>query len=108
MYRFLRENFYAVLQMGELDLVAEFLDTFRQYGCTEKNDVQTRDGTRYLLEVFHAGGDRWMAYREPGETEPIHSYDAIHKSWEGIAGVRDRTFEPVKPGTYGSIVRRWL
>jgi hypothetical protein len=46
LYRFLRANFYAVLQMGELDLVAEFVDSFRQYGCTEENDLQVRDGTR--------------------------------------------------------------
>jgi hypothetical protein len=109
LYRFLRQNFYPVLQMGELDLVAEFVDSLRQYGYTEKNDRQVREGTRYLLKVFHTGGDRWMAYREPGETDKdVHSYDAIHKAWTGIAGVRARTFEPVKPGTYGSIVRRWL
>ena len=67
LYRFLRENFYAVLEMGELDLVAEFVDLFRQYGCTEQDDLQVRDGTRYLLKLFHGAGDRWMAYREPYE-----------------------------------------
>jgi hypothetical protein len=109
LYRFLRENFYAVLQMGELDLVAEFVDSFRQYGCTEENDLQVRDGTRYLLNLFHAGGDRWMTYREPDETdEEVDDYDAVHKAWTGILGVRVRVLEPAEPGTYGGVVRRWL
>jgi hypothetical protein len=109
LYRFLRENFYAVLQMGELDLVAEFVDSFRQYGCTEENDLQVRDGTRYLLKLFHAGGDRWMTYREPDETdEEVDSYDAVHKAWTGILGVRVRNLEPAEQGTYGGVVRQWL
>jgi hypothetical protein len=52
LYRFFRENFYAVLNFGELDLVAEFIDSLKQYGCTEENDVQVRDGTRYLLKLY--------------------------------------------------------
>lgn len=109
LYQFLRDNFYAVLQMGELDLVAEFVDSFRQYGCTEENDLQVRDGTRYLLKLFHAGGDRWMTYREPDETdEDVDDYDAIHKAWTGILGVRARVLEPAEQGTYGGVVRRWL
>jgi hypothetical protein len=109
LYRFLRENFYAVLQMGELDLVAEFVDSFRQYGCTEEDDLQVRDGTRYLLKLFHAGGDRWMTYREPDETDDeVDDYDAVHKAWTGILGVRVRVLEPAEEGTYGGVVRRWL
>ncbi|HLH30824.1 MAG TPA: hypothetical protein VKY31_06445, partial [Terriglobia bacterium] len=108
LYRFLRENFYAVLEMGELDLVAEFVDLFRQYGCTESNDLQLRDGTRYLLRLFHASGDHWMAYREPDEPRNIDDYSMIHKPWTGIGGVRARVPEPVLPGTYGSIIRKWL
>jgi len=108
LYRFLRENFYAVLQMGELDLVAEFVDLFRQYGCTERDDLQVRDGTRYLLKLFHGAGDRWMAYREPYERPKIDDYDAVHKAWTGMSGVRARVPEPAKPGTYGGIMRAWL
>jgi len=108
LYRFLRENFYAVLEMGELDLVAEFVDLFRQYGCTEQNDLQVRDGTRYLLKLFHAAGDSWMAHREPGETAETSDYDAIHKAWTGMSGVRVRVPEPAEPGTYGGVVRQWL
>ena len=85
LYRFLRENFYAVLEMGELDLVAEFVDLFRQYGCTEQDDLQVRDGTRYLLKLFHGAGDRWMAYREPYEGAKIDDYDAVHKAWTGTS-----------------------
>lgn len=58
-----------MLQTGYLDLLASFVDSLRQYGCTAENDVQVRDGTRYLLKVFHEGKDRWMAYRREGETD---------------------------------------
>lgn len=108
LYRFLRENFYAVLEMGELDLVAEFVDLFRQYGCTEGNDLQVRDGTRYLLQLFHTAGDHWMTYRRPDEVAKVSDYDLVHKAWTGMAGVRVRVPEPPRPGTYGQIVRRWL
>jgi hypothetical protein len=109
LYKFHRENFYAVLEMGELDLVAEFVDSLRQYGCTEENDLQVRDGTRYLLNIFHAGGDRWMTYREQDETdEDVDDYDLVHKAWTGILGVRARVIEPAEPGTYGGVVRSWL
>ncbi|MBS9405039.1 hypothetical protein KG088_15550 [Halomonas sp. TRM85114] len=104
-----RRHFYPVLEMGELDLVAEFVDSLRQYGCTPENDVQVRDGTRYLLDVFHAGDDSWMAYRETGETDDdVDSYDLIHKAWTGVLGVRGRAIEPAEPGTYGGVVRSWL
>jgi hypothetical protein len=108
LYNFLRENFYAVLEMGELDLVAEFVDLFRQYGCTEQNDLQVRDGTRYLLKLFHTAGDHWMAYRGPHEPVKTTDYDTVHKAWTGMAGVRVRVPEPAEPGTYGGIVRQWL
>ena len=107
LYRFHRENFYAVLQMGELDLVAEFVDTLRQYGFTEENDLQVRDGTRFLLRLFHENGDRWMNYREPGEKKS-DDYDLVHKAWTGILGIRPREPEPSTPGTYGGVIRRWL
>jgi hypothetical protein len=108
LYRFLRENFYPVLEMGELDLVAEFVDLFRQYGCTEQSDLQLRDGTRYLLRLFHSAGDRWMTYREPNEPANTGDYNEIHKAWTGTSAVRVRVPEPPKPGTYGYVVRTWL
>ena len=109
LYRFHRENMYAVLQTGYLDLLASFVDSLRQYGCTAENDVQVRDGTRYLLKVFHDGKDRWMAYRKEGETAGnLDDYALIHKPWTGVLGVRVRQLEQPNPGTYGGIVRRWL
>jgi hypothetical protein len=109
LYLYHRENFYPVLEMGELDLVAEFVDSLRQYGCTEENDLQVRDGTRFLLELFHGGGDRWMAYREPDETDAdVDDYDLVHKAWTAVLGVRPRVLEQPEPGTYGGVVRAWL
>ncbi len=108
LYRFLRQNFYPVLEMGELDLVAEFVDLFRQYGCTEQNDLQLRDGTRYLLRLFHSAGDRWMTYREPNEPANTGDYNEVHKAWTGMSAVRVRIPAPPKPGTYGYVVRAWL
>ena len=105
LFRFLRENFYAVLEMGELDLVAEFVDLFRQYGCTEQNDLQVRDGTRYLLKLFHAAGDSWIAHREPYEKSELDEYDLMHKPWTGVGGVRVRVVEPPVEGTYGRVFR---
>lgn len=109
LYRFHRENFYPVLQMGELDLLASFVDSLRQYGCTAENDLQVRDGTRYLLKIFHDNNDRWMAYRRDGESDAdLGDYDLIHKPWTGVLGVRVRKLEQPNPSTIGGIVRRWL
>ncbi len=109
LYRFHRENFYPVLQTDNLDLLASFVDSLRQYGCTAENDVQVRDGTRYLLKLFHDGKDRWMAHRREGETDAnLDDYDLIHKAWTGVLGVRVRQPEQPNPGTYGGIVHRWL
>ena len=108
-YRFVRRNLYALMEAGEADLLAEFVDTLRQYGCSARNDVQVRDGTRYLLGLFHRYGDDWMAYPEPNlAVEDAKPYDLIHKAWTGIAGIRDRVWEPILPDTYGALVRRWL
>src|SRR5947207_15923583 len=106
-------TFFAAISMlsfetGEVDLVAEFVDLFRQYGCTERNDLQVRDGARYLLRLFHAAGGRWMAHREPYEEKDISEYDLIHKPWTGMSGLRPRIPESPEPGTYGAVVRSWL
>ncbi len=109
LYRFHRENMYAVLQTGDLDLLASFVDSLRQYGCTAENDLQVRDGTRYLLSIFHDGKERWMAHRREGETDAnLNDYNLIHKAWTGVLGVRVRKPQQPNPGTYGGIVRRWL
>lgn len=109
LYRFIRANFYPMLGSGDRDLFSLFVDALRQYGCTPENDVQVRDGTRYLLNDFHKRDDKWMNYHEERKTftDPIE-YIQIHHAWTAVLGVRDRKLEPPKPGTYGSVVRRWL
>ncbi len=109
LYRFHRENFYPVLQSGERDLLASLVDTLRQYGCTAENDIQVRDGARYLLKVFHDSDDRWMNDRKSGEAHAdLDDYDVIHYPWTAVLALRARQFEQPQPGTYGAIVRRWL
>ena len=99
LYRFHRDNFYAVMELNELDLFASFVDTLRQYGCTPENDMQVRDGSRYLLKIFHDFGDSWMAYRQEGETDAdLDDYDQIHYPWTAVLGLRDRHPRPPTPG----------
>jgi hypothetical protein len=109
LYRYHRENFYPVLQSDRPDLLASFVDSLRQYGCTAENDVQVRDGTRFLLEVFHDSDDRWMDYRRGGETNSsLDDYALIHRPWTAVLGLRERRPEPPGAGTYGGLVRSWL
>jgi hypothetical protein len=106
LYRFYRENFYEVLEHCEIDLLAEFVDHFRHYGCTEENDLQTRDGARYLLRIYRQAGNSWMNHREPGEdADNLQGYNLIHKPWTAIAGVRRRVVEPPLEGSYGALFR---
>jgi len=108
-YRFHRENFYPVLESGDLDLIASFVDSLRQYGCTPETDVQVRDGTRYLLKAFHESNDLWLSYRGAGERDvELGDYDIIHHPWTAALGLRHRRPEPPAAGTYGGLVRRWL
>jgi hypothetical protein len=109
LYVFLRESFYPMMQSGDRDLFALFVDTLRQYGCNPENDTQVRDGTRYLLEDYRRRGEKWMNYHEARKTfsDPVE-YVRIHHAWTAVLGVRDRRLKPPEPGTYGSIVRRWL
>ena len=109
LYRFHRENFYAVMQLNELDLFASLVDTLRQYGCTPENDFQVRDGTRYLIERFDEGGERWMDFRQDGETDAnIDDYGLIHYPWTAVLGIRDRRLEHLGPVGRGDIAGRWL
>jgi hypothetical protein len=109
LYRFYRENFYPVLLSGDLDLFASFMDTLRQYGCTEENDAQVRDGCRYMLKVFHDNNDRWMNYRRGNETHlDIDDYYLIHHPWTAVLGLRARNPLRPMPTNYGGMVRRWL
>eukprot|EP00747_Dinoflagellata_sp_TGD_P092343 gnl/TRDRNA2_/TRDRNA2_165384_c0_seq1.p1 gnl/TRDRNA2_/TRDRNA2_165384_c0~~gnl/TRDRNA2_/TRDRNA2_165384_c0_seq1.p1 ORF type:complete len:565 (+),score=59.64 gnl/TRDRNA2_/TRDRNA2_165384_c0_seq1:145-1839(+) len=68
--QFLRRNFYAALEFsildkngGDTDLVSEFLDNFRQLGCTEENDVHVRHGIAWLLDVNNnKNKGKWIRY----------------------------------------------
>ena len=101
LFKYTRENFYAVLDRGVLDLVSEFVDILRQYGCTEENDVQVRHGSRYLLNLYKESGHSWMKRRESFDRKKISDYMLIHKPWTGISGVEPRQVEPMVPGSYG-------
>ena len=109
LYRFHRETFYPVMQTGDFDLLASYVDSLRQYGCTAENDMQVRDGARYLLKAFHDDGDRWISSRDESESDasPRH-YRKIHRPWTAALGLRDRKPLPPDPGTYGGVIRSWL
>jgi hypothetical protein len=103
LHQFIRTNFYAVMEMGELDLTAEFVDLIRQYGCTETNDRQVRDGTRHLMKLYQAADQKWMNHRESYETKESNPYDLLHKPWTAIAGLRSRQFEKNVRSSYGHL-----
>jgi hypothetical protein len=68
-----------------------------------------RDGTRYLLKVFHVGNDSWTDYRKDDETDAnIDDYGLIHYPWTSVLGVRVRKFEEPNAGNIGGLVRRWI
>ncbi len=111
LYRFHRENFYAVLELGDPDLLASFVDSLRQYGCTPETDAQVRDGVRGLLRVFREGGGRWIA--EPiafaqGGGDPPNHYATIHRPWTAMLGLRDRRYEHPGDKSYDGVFRRSL
>jgi len=106
LFHYLRENFYAVMELGSLDLLAEFVDVFRQYNCTEENDAQTRDGTQFMLGLYEKAGRRWTSVRESREVEgDLSSYDLMHKPWTAYVGLHARVLEAPLPGTYGAAAR---
>ncbi len=109
LYRFHRQNFYKVMAAGDLDLFASFVDSLRQYGCTPTNDRQVRDGTRYLLSVFHNNGKRWMGDAKTGQGDDNQDdYDRVHRPWTAMLGLRDRKIKPPEPGSLGDIIRKRL
>jgi hypothetical protein len=94
-----------MLEMGEPDMTAEFMGLFRQYGCTERNDLQLRGGTHYLLKLLHNAGIPWIACREPNEALNRSDYNKVHRAWTGMSGVRVRVAQPAVSSSYGRIVR---
>ena len=83
---YLRSNFGAVLEAGDVELVAEFVDVFRSLGLTEEDDEDVRTGTEFLLETQNPDGS-WGPHGEAEDT-----YDAIHFSWCAVCALRERTF----------------
>mmetsp|Transcript_46372 Transcript_46372/g.132703 ORF Transcript_46372/g.132703 Transcript_46372/m.132703 type:complete len:550 (-) Transcript_46372:83-1732(-) len=110
LFSYLRENFYAAMENTEHDLLAEFVDNLRQYGCTEENDAQTRDGTRYLLGLYKDAGNRWMNVLAPDEIdgEKVSAYSTMHKAWTAYVGLHRRVFEAPGPETYQRAAREML
>jgi len=104
---YLRENFYAAIELGSLDLLAEFVDNFRQLNCTVENDIQVRDGTRFMLGLYEKAGREWTKVREAGEeTADLSAYDVMHKSWTAYVGLHGRVPEEPRPGTFGAEARK--
>lgn len=101
LFHYLRANFDAVLGMGELDLVAEFVDLFRQAG-TDVHLVER--GTKHLLALHERAG-AWMAHVEAWDDDDPSPYDLVHKAWTGVAGVRNRQTSP--RGPYRDAFERW-
>jgi len=98
LYEYIRENLYMTLEFNMLDLVCEFVDLLRQYGCTE-DDVQVRDATRYVLELYTDANHSWMDHRNPHQS--LTDYNQIHKPWTAIGAIVSRDFDPVVKGSYG-------
>jgi hypothetical protein len=67
LYTYIRENFYAALETKSPDLIAEFVDLTRQYGCDEQSDIQVRDGARFLLKLYKENKTDWA--RGPREDQ---------------------------------------
>ena len=101
LFKYLRENFYNAMLSGDIDLLSEFLDVYRTYGCTESSDAQLRHGARFLLHYYKANGYNWV----PSGAK-YSNYDTLHASWTGMSGLRRRVLEPVLPGSYGAAFRK--
>merc|ERR1719498_1035313 len=99
LFQYLRENFYAAVESGHLDLYAEFLDNFRQYGCTSLDDRQTKDGTLLLLQGYHKAKGHCIDYRDPDDETTLGDYSVMHKAWTAYVGLHERVFETPPQGT---------
>lgn len=101
---YMRRNFYAVLAHDRLELVAEFVDVLRQYGCNEQNDMQVRHGSRYLLQMYLENKRQWMPLI-PSE----HDIDMVMYPWTAISGLERRAFESAdERGSYGAAFKAAL
>jgi hypothetical protein len=97
-FQYLRDNFYAAVESRHLDLYAEFLDNFRQYGCTSFDDRQTMDGTLLLLKQYQQAKGHWMNHRDPDDDAELGTYDVMHKAWTAYVALHERVLETSPPG----------
>lgn len=98
LYQYIRENFYYAMEHGRIDLVSEFVDLIRTYGCSEETDYQLRDGTRFVIKQFYEEmASHWIDL----DSTDSH-YNKIHIPWAGSAAVMlTGESDPVVPGSYG-------
>ena len=102
LYKYIRENFYYVIRNGDSDLISEFIDILRTYGCNESTDIMVRQGSRYMISEFIQNGRKWITNEEKGD-----DYTIIHGPWTAISGVMSSTHaEPMTPGSYGYEFRK--
>jgi len=112
MYKFVRENFYAVLKTGHVDLIGKMLKTLQAYKCNLANDVQARDGLDFLLKRFDFANHSWVKQADFSETSAgrqsgVNNYETflqMHRAWAVCGAFGQRVFE--EPETYGSVVRQ--
>ncbi|KAL7581456.1 hypothetical protein ACA910_022033 [Epithemia clementina (nom. ined.)] len=111
LYHYYRENFYAAMNVGGHDLIAEFIDNLMTYGCTAENDIHVRHGVRYMLHLYKSANHTFVNHLEEWEEskKDLSDYDLIHKPWTGIASLETNgCFEPEVPGSYGHAFRKAL
>ncbi|CAE8717496.1 unnamed protein product, partial [Polarella glacialis] len=114
LFQYLRLNFYSTIAQSvknhHFDLAAEFVDLFRQYGCTEENDIQLRDGTRYLLSVYREAGSHWLDIKQTDgyEHTDADTYAQSHLPWTAFIALRRRLFEEPTEGSFGAIDRKMV
>jgi len=108
LFRYLRRNFYALLELGNLDLLGEFLDSFRELNCTEGNDAQTRDGTIFLLDLYNRSDGQWGHVPDTGLEKNLTEYFRFHKPLCAYLGLRTRQVEQSAHNTPGETLQKMM
>jgi len=108
LFRYLRQNFYAALELGNLDLLGEFLDGFRELNCTEVNDAQTRDGTVFLLDLYNRSDGQWAHVPDFNQVNKLTEYLRFHKALVAYFGLHTRRVEESAHGTPGETLQKMM